>query len=176
MQRRKFVVGLGSLAAGGAATMGTGAFNFANIERGVNVDVVEDSSAFLALKDTSAYADGSGDQLALNFNENANVIGEGINKDSDYSFTGVFAIRNQGSQSVGVWITDNDSDDVVEWYGTGSNNNPDFTTSIEGSGNPYAIGPGESVYVNVVILLQDDAGSADLPDTINVVADASQGN
>ena len=175
MQRRKFVVGMGSLAAGGAAAMGTGAFNFANIERGMNIDVVDDSSAFLALNDTSPYADGSGNQLSLTFDSNADVTGEGINENSDYSFTGVFSIRNQGNQPVGVWITDNDSNDAVEWYGTSTNNTSDWSTLMEGPGNPYSLGIGERVFVNVVIFLQDNSYS-DLPDTINVVADESQGN
>ena len=174
MERRKFVVGLGSLAAGGAAAMGTGAFNFANIERGVNVNIADDSNAFLALNDTSAYADGSGNQLSLTFDENAGVGGDGINANSDYSFTGVFSIRNQGSQSVGVWINDDDGNDAAQWYGVGSNNQTGFSNSIEGPGNPYTLDVGERVYVNVVLLNRENNPS-DLPTTINVVADASQG-
>ncbi|NHN41805.1 DUF1102 domain-containing protein [Halorubellus sp. JP-L1] len=175
MERRKFMIGVGSLAAGSAAAMGTGAFNFANVERGMSVDVTDDGSAFLSLQDTSPYADGSGNQLGLTFDDDAGVGGTGVNENSDYSFTGVFGIRNRGSQSVGVWINDNDSSDAVEFYGAGSSNNTDFSTSIEGSGNAYAIDPGETVYVNVVILLRNNDYS-DLPDTINVVADASAGN
>lgn len=175
MQRRKFLVGMGSLAAGGAAAMGTSAFNFANVERDVGIDVVDDSNAFLALNDTSAYADGSGNQLKITFDDDAGVAGSGINEGSDYSFTGVFSIRNQGSQSVGVWIDDNDSNDAVSWYGTATDGASDFSNSIEGPGNPYALDPGERVYINVVILLKNNSYS-DLPDTINVKADASQGN
>lgn len=177
MERRKFVVGLGSIAAGGAAAMGTGAFNFANVERDVSIDVVDDSDAFLALNDTSPYADGSGEQLKLTFDEDAGVIGDGINKNSDYSFTGVFSIENQGSQSVGVWIEDDgsESNDIVEWYGTDKDDNSDFSTSIEQSGNAYAIDTGETVFINVVILLREGSKS-DLPETINVVADASAPN
>lgn len=176
MERRKFMIGVGSLAAGSAAAMGTGAFNFANVERGMNVNVADDSNAFLALNDTSDYADGSGKQLSLTFDGNSDVTGTGINRNSDYSFTGVFSITNQGSQSVGVWINDNDSNDVVNWYGAGKKNNTNFSTSIEGPGNAYAIDPGQTVYVNVVILLRGSANGGDLPDEINIVADASQGN
>ncbi|MFB6140278.1 MAG: DUF1102 domain-containing protein [Halosimplex sp.] len=166
---------MGSLAAGSAAAMGTGAFNFANVERGVSIDVVDDANAFLALEDESDYADGSGNQLSLTFDNNAGVTGSGVNEDSDYSFTGVFSITNQGSQSVGVWIEDDDSSDAVEWYGTDTDGASDFTTSIEGSGNAYAIDSGETVYVNVIILLRNNT-SSDLPDTINIKADASAGN
>ncbi len=175
MERRKFMLGVGSLAAGSAATIGTGAFNFANVERGVGVDVVDDSDAFLALNSTSPYSDGSDKQLKLTFDDDAGVGGDGLNENSDYSFTGVFSIRNQGSQPVGVWIEDNGSDDAMQWYATSTNNTSDFSTSVEGSGNAYAIGVGERVYINVVILLQDNTYD-DLPDTISVKADASAGN
>lgn len=175
MERRKFMIGVGSLAAGSAAAMGTGAFNFANVDRGMNVNIADDSNAFLALEDTSGYADGSGSRLSLTFDSSADVTGKGINKNSDYSFTGVFSITNQGSQSVGVWINDNDSNDVVNWYAAGTPNNSDFSTSMEGPGNAFAINPGQTVYVNVVILLRGNAGREDLPDKINVKADASQG-
>lgn len=175
MERRKFVVGLGALASGSAAAVGTGAFNFANVERGVDVNLADDSNAFLALDATSDYADGSGSRLNITFDEDATVDGSGINENSDYSFTGVFSITNQGSQSVGVWINDDDSNDAAEWYGVDSDETSDFSTSIEGSSNAYALDVGETVYVNVVLLNQDNDPS-DLPDSINVVADASAGN
>ena len=166
---------MGSLAAGGAAAMGTGAFNFANVERDVSVNVANDTNAFLTLNDTSDYAVSNSGTLGLTFNGNADVDGSGINENSDYSFTGVFSITNQGSQSVGVWIDDNDTNDAAQWYGTDTDDTSDWSTSIEGPGNPYALDPGETVFVNVVLLLQNNSES-DLPDQINVKADASQGN
>ncbi|MGM0397468.1 MAG: DUF1102 domain-containing protein [Halobacteriota archaeon] len=171
MQRRKFLAGMGSLAAASAAAVGTGAFNFANVEREADINVTNDANAFLALKATSGYADDSGGTLSINFNEDANAMGDGINQDSDYSFRKVFKIKNKGDQSVGVWINDDASSDSdsVTWYAA-----PDFSNSIEGPGNPYALDPGEEVYVNVVILNTGD--NVDLPSTVNVVADASQGN
>lgn len=175
MERRKFLIGAGSLAAGSAAAIGTGAFNFANVERGVSVNIADDSNAFLALEDTSDYADGSGNKLSLTFDSNADVSGTGINADSDYSFTGVFSIKNQGSQSVGVWIEDNDNNDATQWYATSSDNTPDFSNSMEEPNNAVALDPGETVYVNVVLLNRNN-DPADLADTINVKADASAGN
>jgi len=176
MQRRKFIAGIGSLTAAGAAGIGTGAFNFANVERSAEISVTGDTDAFLALKSESQYTNNSGDKLAFDW-ESQNG-GLGINEDSDYSFTGLFSIRNQGSQSVGVWINDNDASsnsDAAQWYGVDSDDNPDFSTSIEGSGNAYALDPGEKVYVNLVVLTRNNSAD-NLPDTINVVADASAGN
>lgn len=180
--RRKFIAGLGALATGSAAAVGTGAFNFANVERSANMQVVGDSKAFLALEDTSDYAiSGNNGTLQLAFDDSADVTGSGINQESDYSFTGVFSIRNQGSQSVGVWIDDsrqkdNGNGDAVNWYGTDSDNSSDFSTSIEGSGNAYQLDVGERVYVNVTILTRGiGANWKNLPDTVNIKADASQG-
>ena len=51
MERRKFVVGLGSLAAGGAAAMGTGAVSqFSSGDRSIGVEIVGDQSAYVALQ------------------------------------------------------------------------------------------------------------------------------
>ena len=48
MKRRKFVIGLGSLAAGGAAATGTGAFTSAEVNRKVTVDVEDDVQGYLS--------------------------------------------------------------------------------------------------------------------------------
>jgi hypothetical protein len=53
MQRRKFLIGAGSLAAGGAAVMGTGAFSQASVnERDFEGTVTNDNSARLRLNPT----------------------------------------------------------------------------------------------------------------------------
>lgn len=50
MKRRKFLVGMGSLAAGSAALMGTGAFSAMTAERAVSINVVNDASGLIALR------------------------------------------------------------------------------------------------------------------------------
>jgi len=52
-KRRKFIVGLGSLVAGGAAATGTGAFTAMSADRDANINVVGDDSGVLALKDAT---------------------------------------------------------------------------------------------------------------------------
>ncbi|ELZ32255.1 hypothetical protein C473_09582 [Halorubrum distributum JCM 10247] len=176
MERRKFVVGLGALASGSAAAVGTGAFNFANVERSISIDTAGDDSAFLALESESEYTNNVGDRLAFDFETDEG--GSGINEDSDYSFTGIFSIENQGTDAVGVWIEDNDDSedsDAASWYAADSATNVNFDDSIEGSGNAYSLTPGDKVYVNLVVLLRDNSVS-DLPDQINVKADRSAGN
>lgn len=49
MQRRKFMVGMGSLAAGAAATLGTGAFSSGQLQRGMKAHVANDTNAYVQL-------------------------------------------------------------------------------------------------------------------------------
>ena len=50
MERRKFVIGLGALATGSAAAMGTGAFTAAEADRAVDVAVVNDAAGLLGIE------------------------------------------------------------------------------------------------------------------------------
>jgi hypothetical protein len=99
MQRRKFVVGLGSLAAGGAAAMGTGAFTSATTpDRDLSVSVDADDESMIALKpgDDEDITLNSSSQLELNLSgsndEGANINsryewGDFANPDGDPAFT-----------------------------------------------------------------------------------------
>jgi len=53
MRRRKLLLGMGSLAAGGAATMGTGAFFTSTSDRSANINTVTDSAGLIALRDST---------------------------------------------------------------------------------------------------------------------------
>jgi hypothetical protein len=115
MQRRKFLVGMGSLAAGGAAAMGTGAFTSVSANRDVSVSVTGDKSAYLRLNPTSAYASlGSGNdtgELGIDFSGGEpEQNGSGVNTAAETEFDGVFEIKNQGTQEVNVWIARNSYD------------------------------------------------------------------
>jgi hypothetical protein len=101
MDRRKFLIGMGSLTAGSAAAMGTGAFTTASSARTVSVNVAADSSGFVEITALNGtYASGTGDgQLELNFNENSGLgifdgDAEGLNPDSTFNFAEVFRIAN----------------------------------------------------------------------------------
>lgn len=113
MDRRKFVVGLGALAGGGALATGTGAFSSVEAERDIEVSVAEDSSALLGIQPTDEpngeYADlSNGDTLAINLTDsNSNVTGsgEGINTNATTSIADLFQIQNQGSQTVDLAVS-----------------------------------------------------------------------
>ena len=117
MQRRKFVVGLGSLAAGGAATMGTGAFASVEATRSVGVNVAGDASAYLGLEATSPYAEtnDSGNQLVLDFGGNGND-GIGINPDSVTTFDGVFRMTNNGPNALDITIDKSGLNNSDRWF------------------------------------------------------------
>lgn len=113
MNRRKFILGLGSLAATGTAVTSTGAFTSVEADRTVSVDVVGDSSAYLSFQkaadeqsdpgaNSDAYVDDSGDAISFDFrssNETAD-LGDGFNIDAVTRIEDLLEVRNQGTQSV----------------------------------------------------------------------------
>jgi hypothetical protein len=177
MQRRKFMVGLGSLAAGGAAAMGTGAFAVTRVNRDITVSTTADDSAYLGLVPDSEYATLSGSKLALNFNE--------LNKDADTSFRNVFYIKNNGTNSIRVQLTDgtnaidfaNDSPMMVSYSDTRDDgtaysnltafpNSPNWIgdlgyghagpDSADANSGFLDLSPGEYAFVHIDFFLRDD--------------------
>jgi hypothetical protein len=116
MERRKFVIGLGSLAAGGAAATGTGAFSAAQIDgREADIGISGDTGALIQLipgNNDEAPDVGSVDpanstvpddrvflesgQLGISFNDDGG--GDGVNADSVYQ---VGAIGNDAADALG---------------------------------------------------------------------------
>lgn len=100
--RRKFIAGLGVLASGSAAAVGTGAFTTASAERSIQVNVAADSSGYVGISANGPYASGTGDgQLELDFSSSNSQgsfgDGEGLNPDSEYNFDNVFQVANQAA-------------------------------------------------------------------------------
>ena len=100
MQRRKFVVGMGSLAAGASAVMGTGALSESTMERGFGGRFTGDGVAYV--KAIPCNNSGNGEYLSYNdagrmyldfgkFNGNR---GKGLNTDSVNYFDGIFRIQH----------------------------------------------------------------------------------
>jgi hypothetical protein len=114
MQRRKLLAAMGSIAAGGAATVGTGAFTSVSADRSLSVDVAGDNSAFLkfAVEDepNGAYADVPTDgtlEIALDgslTDGDGNPTGSGVNDDAYTVVRDIFTITNQGTQDVYVGV------------------------------------------------------------------------
>ena len=113
MERRKFVVGLGSLAAGGAAATGTGAFSRVSSKRTLSVQAVKDNKAYLGLKETESpnesYVDfDDKNHLRIRLDgDNPNLEdggGIGVNSDSTTVFKDLFKIVNQGKQKIHLFV------------------------------------------------------------------------
>ena len=110
MDRRKFVIGVGSLAAGGAAAMGTGAFSAAQLDnRNVDIGVSTDESALIGLRageDELVTQDSDG-KLDIDFTSSNG--GDGVNPDSTYQ---VGAIGTDGESAISDYV-DEETDPAV---------------------------------------------------------------
>jgi hypothetical protein len=144
MQRRKFVVGLGSLAAGSAAAVGTGAFTLVEADRGLTVNTRFNGDALLGISrakdggsvtpNADAYVEG-GDTPTGFENELKIVLGGGQFTDAGaYGVNGsaytvirdLLDFKNQGSQTVYVYI--DDTPDKVRFF----HDDPDFPKGPDG--------------------------------------------
>jgi hypothetical protein len=114
MKRRKFVIGLGALAAGGSAALGSGAFTSVSTgNRSVEVAVADDSAGFTTLvpgDKNGEYAEETDGTIELNFNGDADApayLGDpqGVNEGSVYTFDEVFIIRPFNVGSADIWVT-----------------------------------------------------------------------
>ncbi|NUB89682.1 hypothetical protein HT576_01355 [Haloterrigena sp. SYSU A121-1] len=116
MERRNFVLSIGTLAAGGGLALGTGAFSSVRAERDVAVTVSEDASAYLGVQPGDGpngnYADTTdSDALAITLTgDNDNVGdgiagGQGLNANAVTGIEDIFQIQNQGTQEVELRVT-----------------------------------------------------------------------
>lgn len=110
MDRRKFVLSVGTLAAGSLG-LGTGAFSSVEAERDVAVTVAEDANAYLGIQPGDGpngnYADTTdAGELAINLTgDNDNIDdglagGQGINVNAVTGISDIFKIQNQGTQDI----------------------------------------------------------------------------
>lgn len=168
MKRRQLLAGLGATAVGGAA-VGTGAFTSTTAQRSVSVSVVDEEDAYLSLDDTlpdarddnSAFSEeigSQGNELVLDFNGNNIGGGQGVGKDSEYEFDNLFAIENQGTQSVFVQIDNVDIDSsgaqsgaYIEFYVTSDSNRE----RIDGSTQELQLSVGTTAYIGARLVTAD---------------------
>ncbi len=103
VKRRKFLIGAGSLFAGGAAATGTGAFSQASTgERSVTVTTSADDDAMIELKEAQGDGSYGGDSDFVSYDGdgkiqfNIETNGSGVNPDSTYYFDDILEIGIQG--------------------------------------------------------------------------------
>ncbi|MBV0900915.1 hypothetical protein [Haloarcula salina] len=180
---------MGSLAAGSAAAMGTGAFSIVSAGRDMNVNVTGDQQAYLRLDPSiSQYGSINSDgQMVLQFNGSNGQNGAGINDEANTLIQNVFRIENQGTNSINVVLTGLDTDaggdgngvDPITVYWTDDEvdeNSPGYGEMSVMSGSPNPLGdesygtstalpvlaPGDDIYVHIEFYLSDS-------DTLNDV-------
>jgi len=176
MERRKFVIGLGALAAGGTAAVGSGAFSSFEADRSLTVQIADDSEAYVAFStdlggtphDNYEYADiNDNGEIEIEFAEN-DAHGLGVNPNSTTAFDDVFAVENQGTEDAALWVEL--SDDIAEvvdidLYYVGQDE-----PSIVGEGNAFgpewAFGVGSSFRVGITVdTTKTETG--ELPESFN---------
>ena len=106
--RRKFLAGLGALASGSAAAVGTGAFTSVSANRDLEVQVADDNSALLGIDDidgspNSAYVDVNGNSVSIDISSTNG--GVGLNDNATTKILDLLKITNQGTQNVYVWAS-----------------------------------------------------------------------
>ena len=106
MKRRNLIAAIGAVTAGGAA-IGTGAFTSVEAERSASISIADEDTGLLALTaldtDEGGFViEGDRNELRFDFNQADSVGGSGTGSKSVYKFDRLFAIENQGTQTVYV--------------------------------------------------------------------------
>lgn len=187
MKRRKFLVGIGALSAGTAATLGTSAFEGAYVygDRSMELGVVNDGDAYLKLKDTSQYASYesiSGGWEGGQGVSQLTVTIDRLNPNMDTRLDDVFRVQNTTGADVTLKI-----DDSPDWNGSYEDTLQVFAQPSSGSpvrlddGGSIDLGPGEEVEINIVVLLESGPNNGDPngfsePDTLTITADGTDSN
>jgi len=182
MKRRKMLAGLGSLAAGSAAAMGTGAFGDVDAERNMSGQIVQDPSAYLSLTSPSKYSEIASDgelEITLDY----------LNDEAENSFDQVLTVTNNGTDQVYIWVevTANGDSNNIYFYPGGDENSKISTNSFSASnsdvgGSPgnegaHALGVGQKLIVGLFFDTRPSSGGAfDADPAFTIHADDTSGN
>ena len=160
MRRRKYLIGMGSLAASGVAVMGTSAFESATLEdRDFEGTVVNDNQGLLRLNPTvSEHATISDDELKLSIDD--------LNENAQFTFNKLFRIHNNGADTVDVSISvgDNPGGSVSRVFGTGGGGASNSSNLVA---TPVTLEPSEYVDVGAELDIGDGTGTFDGTFTVN---------
>ena len=161
--RRKFLAGLGALASGSAAAVGTGAFTSVTADRSITAEVAGDASAYLALEpvsstENSEYVQIEDNKVSFDFSSsNPNTdsssgtgdLGDGFNKDATTVINNLLKVTNQGTQDVNFTINLLGGIAVGDGFGTFS------TDELGGESdlldNTIEMSPGEEIIIDLTV-------------------------
>lgn len=146
MRRRTILLGVGSLAAGGAAVMGTGSVSTVRAQRNVTGRIAGDGQAYVEFRGNGANGfavENLGGEMRLDFDGRPDG-GNGLNPDAVSTFDDAFRLNNTGRETLAVHIED--TNDRVEFYfgesiSDGSASNDRTTTApLAPGGSPLRVG------------------------------------
>ena len=148
MQRRKFVIGTGALATGGAAALGTGAFSRVESHRSVTIEVANDDDAYLGMRPVD---DSENSENYVDDDENGHLYidiadepdGDGVNSNSITFFDEMIEFTNQGKENAEICIdtsglepgvvVDSGEANVVFYLNKGAGDQDDVDQTASGS-------------------------------------------
>ena len=174
LERRKFTIGLGALATGSAAALGTGAFSSVEAERSVEIDVEGDAEAYLRLTGDEEFIDDDTPQdseleFAFGVNEETEEGGQGFNDDAVTVVEDIVTIENQGTE-----------DTVQVDFGEDDDNGHEVTVNLDDADvklmlpdevNDRTIDVGNSTTIDIEVDTRDPDGS-DSEEDITLYAEA----
>ena len=149
------MVGLGSLAAGGAAAMGSGAFAVEARDRGGTGTVVRDDNAYLQLKPNGEFSNIRSSDGELE------VTLERLNGNSVTELDDIFVVRNAGQDTVNVNINDIHSPGDVTVRRVFASSGQNSGNDLSGSGAGADLSPGQQVGVGIEIDIGDSADAGE---------------
>jgi hypothetical protein len=183
MQRRKYLAAIGSLAAGGAAGIGTGAFT-AQANRTARLEAVTDANAYLQMSPigSTPVVKQQGGTITFDFGADSGHNGSGMNQNSVFEFTDVLRVKNAGKKDIwmGIYLEDlknqvtfiddadayaHDDPDSPENDGQGLQLGDPYPPVITDSGNtngnsPVDLTPGEEVDISFKFNVNGNGGTA----------------
>jgi hypothetical protein len=174
VKRRKVLFGMGSLAAGSAAALGTGAYKGADVEadRSLTVGFEDDSAALLQLEPSSPFATQNNPQDLGGKEDNKPMLEvdvSSLNVNADTRLNDVFRVQNTTGRSVDLTIADEPASD-------GANAEPIIIYADDGSsetriddGSGVSLGAGEEVEINMFFNFKDNDQNG-LPGTLIINA------
>jgi hypothetical protein len=177
---------MGSLAAAGAAGIGTGAFTSVEAQRDVDIATTGDASAFLQIEaEDTPNADEyviteDDDTIALDFT-NTNEMGgggDGLNEDATTIFDNLLKFTNQGTQEIMVGVVNDADGHPGSFYAENSQNDTSDNSSFDvgdWSEDATTIDVGETI-TNVGYSISDPEDFEDSSFTVTFKAERSGSN
>jgi len=95
MNRRKALIGIGSLAVGSGAALGSGAFTTVEASRDVTVQTTSDDSAALGLSSSSSYVNNNASSGVLTIDIGS--VGNALNEDAVTTLNEVVTVSNNSA-------------------------------------------------------------------------------